>query len=217
MSLYTWNTTQMNQHKTQYLFHHNYYEDMQSLLTQAIIEIHSSIIETNDESNMHTPTLGTRILHKQNASRDSHRTRFGRPVDGLHPNEQTKIHWAGEILQSIMINRVNHRQKTLHQIIFIFTPLTIYAEPSTITHAHSLHLGRLARMVARWTRDAVVAPGCHRWHCIGVVAGSRAHWVELKMTYIRRVADRLRCDECACQCTHMDNKPTSKSINIRIG
>ena len=31
MSLYTWNTTRMDQHKTQYLIHHNYYEDMQSL------------------------------------------------------------------------------------------------------------------------------------------------------------------------------------------
>ena len=109
MSFYTWNTTRMNQHKTQYLIHHNYYEDKQSLLTQVIIKINASIIETNDESNMHTPKLGTPILHKQNSSRDSHRTRYGRLVDGLHPIEETKIHWAGDILQSIMINRVNHR------------------------------------------------------------------------------------------------------------
>ena len=109
MSLHTWNTTRMSQHKTQYLIHHNYYEDMQSLLIQAIIKINASIIQINDESNMHTPKLGTRILHKQSSSRDAHRTRYGRLVDGLHPNDETKIHWAGDILQSIMINRVNHR------------------------------------------------------------------------------------------------------------
>ena len=55
MSLHTCNTTRMSQHKTQYLIHHNYYEDMQSLLIQAIIKINASIIQINDESNMHTP------------------------------------------------------------------------------------------------------------------------------------------------------------------
>lgn len=108
MSLDTWNTTRLNQLKTHYLLHHNHYEDMQALLLETISNINSTIITLNDSVNMHTPKLGDAILHKQNAHTKNHRVRYGKLVDGLHINRETKLQWGVDILNSIMINRVNH-------------------------------------------------------------------------------------------------------------
>lgn len=109
ISLKTWNETRLNQLKTHYLIHHEHYNDMQALLIKSIININCTIIELNNRVHMHTPKFCDRILHKQNAHKRNHKVRYGRLVDGVHGNTETKIYWAGEILNSIMINRINHK------------------------------------------------------------------------------------------------------------
>lgn len=104
MSIDTWNHTRLHQHKTNYLIHFNQYEDMQALLNQTLIHINTDIIKLNTVNNMLTPKLATQILHKQNTHR-SYRTRFGRLTDGVHPNTETQLHWAGDIINCIANNR----------------------------------------------------------------------------------------------------------------
>ena len=103
MSLQTWNFERLHQHKTSYLLHSHQYEDMQELLIDTTIEINKQIIEIHNVLNMHTPKLGEEIIHKPSAKR-SHRTRYGRLVDGVHLCPESNLAWAETLLDTINRN-----------------------------------------------------------------------------------------------------------------
>ena len=103
MSLQTWNSVRLQQQKTSHLLHSHQYEDMQELLIDTTIAINKQIIEINSIVNMHTPKLGEEIIHKPGANR-SHRTRYGRLVDGVHLCPESNLAWADTLLDTIIRN-----------------------------------------------------------------------------------------------------------------
>lgn len=90
-SIKKWNRTRLHQHKTSYLLHFNKYEEMQDRLIEAIIKINQTIHSINSKNNVITPKLGQAILYKR---RGTWRKRYGKLVDGVHPNNKIKAKWV---------------------------------------------------------------------------------------------------------------------------
>ena len=108
-NLRAWNNTRLNQRKTGFLLHYNYYEDMQDIMNRTILEVNKHIIATNMSNGMATPDLAKSIVEHRGGKRPRfHYSRFGdkdHPSDGVHPCPDLKTTWAQRLVRAIRVNR----------------------------------------------------------------------------------------------------------------
>ena len=108
MSLETWNSTRLKQHKTSFLIHHKHYDSMQENLIKSVIEINKFIINLNISNEMTTPYLASTILC--NVPGKKMRVHYSRFSDGVHPKKELNTKWAKKIRNAIRDNRNRPQQ-----------------------------------------------------------------------------------------------------------
>ena len=118
MSLKTWNSKRLQQHKTTHLKHSQHYfgpsqdnphytYNMQITLGNAVTHINQNIYSINHHNGMYTPKIAEFIFKSPQANR-APRMRYNKFVDGVHPDPLVTLCWAEEILGAIIHNRHNY-------------------------------------------------------------------------------------------------------------
>ena len=110
MSLERWNKVRLQQGKTTHLKHQHKYNNMQTKLLLATININKFIHQTNEEHNMKTPKIAEHIF-KNEGSKRGYRFRYGKLVDGVHPAPSVVTEWALELLDGTINNHSMHKRK----------------------------------------------------------------------------------------------------------
>lgn len=102
-SLFTYNYTSMKNRRTKYLLHSQEYEDMQYMLTNAIMMVNKHISKVNGQNYMATPDLAGSMVELRKKS--APRIHFNRLWDGVHPTDVTRTKWARKLNHAMHMNR----------------------------------------------------------------------------------------------------------------
>ena len=98
MSLDTWNHRRLRQHRTSHLSSFPYYPKHESVILKINQEIHL----LNKSHNMHTPRLAKSVIYHRKGQL---RCRYGRLVDGVHPNHNLPNEWVDTLNRVLDLNR----------------------------------------------------------------------------------------------------------------
>lgn len=106
-SLKIWNITRLNQFKTSFLIHHNQYEDMQTNLIKAVVEINKFIHSINIKNHMITPYTSDTVMTSTGPN-SLPRIHYNRLVDGTHPTNTLRSKWISKLSDAMLKNRLRH-------------------------------------------------------------------------------------------------------------
>ena len=107
MSLDTWNHRRLSQHRTSHLSSFPYYPLMQEKHESVILKINQEIHLLNKSYNMHTPRLAKSVMYHRKGQL---RCRYGRLVDGVHPNHNLQLEWVDTLDRVLDLNRSSPNQ-----------------------------------------------------------------------------------------------------------
>ena len=107
MSLDTWNHRRLSQHRTSHLSSFPYYPLMQEKHESVILRINQEIHLLNKSYNMHTPRLAKSVMYHRKGQL---RCRYGRLVDGVHPNHNLQLEWVDTLDRVLDLNRSSPNQ-----------------------------------------------------------------------------------------------------------
>ena len=121
-SLKTWNNIRLEQNKTAFLIHHNHYDDMQTNMIKAILQINQHISAINQSNQMITPYIAETVITACKKPKPP-RIHYNRLEDGVHPSDELREKWVDRIVTAIKKNRkrhatqfhINNRTHTSHQ------------------------------------------------------------------------------------------------------
>ena len=108
-NIHKYNTTLMEDRKTHYWHHAEYYDEMQDRLHKVLDTLNTHIIHLNNHQNMSTPMLHSAIkVRKGKAPRGYYKYEWEGLKDGVHGTEPTKDKWATSLQVAINKNRQRH-------------------------------------------------------------------------------------------------------------
>ena len=104
-SLEVWNNHRLTKRwpATNFLLHTRQYEDMQEMLTRAILQVNEHISITNGINDMATPDLAGSMVERREGR--PIRIHYSRVWDGVHPEKNTRVQWARKLQKAINRNR----------------------------------------------------------------------------------------------------------------
>ena len=112
MSIQRWNSFRLHQHKTSHLNYFNHYDHMQQIIEEAISLINTTILSINSKNKVATPKIAQPIMYLRNGHC---RCRYGKLLDGVHPNENIQAEWKNTVEKILTKNRksIKKAPKTL--------------------------------------------------------------------------------------------------------
>ena len=114
MSLATWNRRRLSQHRTAYLSKFPSYTPMQAKHEEVILKVNQSIHLLNRANNMNTPRLANPVIYRR---KGQVRCRYGKLVDGVHPNRNLQKEWVDTLDKVIDLNtNAESKQSPEHPI-----------------------------------------------------------------------------------------------------
>ena len=102
MSLDTLNHRHLSQHHTSHLTSFPYYPLMQEKHKSVISKINQEIHLLNNSHKMHTPRLAKSVIYHHKGQL---RCRYGRLVDGVHPNHNLQNEWVDTLDRVLDLKR----------------------------------------------------------------------------------------------------------------
>lgn len=102
MSIATWNHRRLSQHRTTHLSSFKQYPTMQKHHEEVILKVNKAIHVINRKNDKHTPRLANQVIYHRKGQL---RCRYGKLVDGVHPNSNLVKDWISMLDRVMDMNR----------------------------------------------------------------------------------------------------------------
>ena len=112
MSVITWNRRRLSQHRTSHLASFPSYPLMQAKHEAVILKVNQAIHLLNRANMMNTPRLANPVIYRR---KGQVRCRYGKLVDGVHPNRNLQKEWVDILDKVLDLNRSTPIHLPSHQ------------------------------------------------------------------------------------------------------